>query len=135
MRAIDTNVLVRLLTRDDPGQFARAEAIVAAGDVFVPFTVMLETEWVLRKGYRFGRAEVVRALLGVAGLPGVTVEHSGRLAVALDAVEAGLDVADALHLASAEGCEAFLTFDRDLIRAAASLPGGPPVLDAGRAPA
>jgi predicted nucleic-acid-binding protein len=48
--AIDTNVIIRYLTRDDAEQFAKANALIGAEDVFVCTTVLLETEWVLRRG-------------------------------------------------------------------------------------
>jgi predicted nucleic-acid-binding protein len=48
MLAVDTNVVVRYLTADDPEQFARAVAVVEGAETFVSLTVLLETEWVLR---------------------------------------------------------------------------------------
>ena len=53
MRAIDTNVIVRFLTADDLAQAAVARRAIEAGDIFIPTTVLLETEWVLRSGYSF----------------------------------------------------------------------------------
>ena len=53
MRAVDTNVLVRALVRDDAAQSAKAEEVLARDEVFVPVTVMLELEWVLRSRYGF----------------------------------------------------------------------------------
>ena len=76
MRAIDTNVVVRFLTNDDPHQGGVARAVIEDGDVFIPTTVLLETEWVLRSAYDFTAKQIVRALRGLAGLPGVTVSGS-----------------------------------------------------------
>jgi len=118
VRAIDTNVIVRFLTADDAAQAAVARRIVEAGDVYVSSTVLLETEWVLRSGYGFSAKAIETALGGLAGLPGVTVEDPPVLAAALDGMSQGMDFADALHLAKAEGCSAFLTFDRKLAAAA-----------------
>ena len=118
MRAVDTNVVVRYLTGDDPEQAARARAAVGAGPVFAGTTVLLETEWVLRSVYGFTGGEVAAALRGFAGLPGVSVENPPLLAEALARTEGGMDFADALHLGAAEGCEAMLTFDRRFIEAA-----------------
>ena len=56
MRAVDTKVVVRYLTGDDPGQSAGARTVIDAGDVFVGTTVLLEGEWVLRSVYGFSRA-------------------------------------------------------------------------------
>lgn len=118
MLAIDTNLLVRYLTGDHPKQSARARKIIDSSDVYVAITVLLETEWVLRSVYQYGPADVCRALRAFAGLPGVAVEEATLVATALDRVEAGLDFADALHLAKSDHCEAMVTFDRNFIKAA-----------------
>jgi predicted nucleic-acid-binding protein len=121
VRAIDTNVIVRFLTGDDPGQAARARKLVEAGDILVPTSVLLETEWVLRSGYGFATGRIVQALRAFAGLPGVTLEDPQLAARALDWAEQGLDFADGLHLGRARGCTAFMSFDRKLAKAAARL--------------
>ena len=59
----------------------------------------------------------------LSGLPTVQFEHPDRLAEALSAVQGGMDFADALHRAAAGDCEAFVTFDQDLIKAAGKAPG------------
>lgn len=118
MRAIDTNVVVRFLTADDRRQAEAARAAIAAGDIFVSLTVCLETEWVLRSGYGFATEAIASGLSAFAGLPGVTVEEPVLLATAIEWMLAGMDFADALHLAKSEGCSAFLSFDKKLARAA-----------------
>lgn len=122
MRAVDTNVLVRFLTADDPQQAAAAKAVIAAGEIFVGVTVLLETEWVLRAGYGFERAEIAAAFGGLAGLPGISLEDPAAVSLALDAFTEGMDFADALHVARSSHCAAFLTFDRRLVRDAARFP-------------
>ena len=122
MRAIDTNIVVRYLTDDDPEQAARARAVVDAGDVFVSTTVFLECEWVLRSVYRFSGTEVAAALRAFAGLPDVSVENPVLLAAALDHAEQGMDFADALHLSAAAHCEVMLTFDSRFIDVAEDTP-------------
>lgn len=119
MRAIDTNVLVRFLVADDKAQAQKARAAIEAGDIFVPMTVLLESEWVLRSGYAFAPAQVAEGLRGFAGLPGITIEQPARLAQALDWMIDEMDFADALHLAAAEDCAAFLSFDRKFAKSAA----------------
>ncbi|MCY4427739.1 MAG: type II toxin-antitoxin system VapC family toxin [Halieaceae bacterium] len=118
MRAIDTNIVVRYLTGDEPGQAVKARATIDAGHVFVSTTVLLESEWVLRSVYDFAKAEVAAALRAFAGLPGVTVESPVLTAEALDRAEKGMDFADALHLGAAAQCEAMLTFDHRFIELA-----------------
>ena len=120
MQAIDTNVLVRYLTGDEPEQAARAKAVIESGNVFVSTTVLLESEWVLRSVYGFASGEVAVALRAFSGLPGVSVENPALLSEALDLAEKGMDFADALHLGAAAGCETMLTFDRRFIETASN---------------
>jgi predicted nucleic-acid-binding protein len=121
VRAIDTNVIVRFLTGDHPQQARKARAIVEGGDLFVPTSVLLETEWVLRSAYGFDADKIVAALRALAGLPGLALEEPILIARALDWTEKGMDFADALHLGKAEGCSAFVSFDRKLAKAANGL--------------
>ena len=118
MRAIDTNIVVRYLTGDDPAQAAKARKVIDGGNVFVSTTVFLESEWVLRSVYGFSGNDVASALRAFAGLPAMEVESPELLAEALDRMEKGMDFADALHLGAAAGCEAMLSFDRDFIETA-----------------
>ena len=121
MRAIDTNVVVRFLTGDDPAQANRVRALLGHEPVFVPRTVMLEAEWVLRAVYALSSKQIIPALRALAGLPGVVVEDAALVAKAMDWAEAGTDFADALHLAAAASCESFVTFDKRFARAATRL--------------
>ena len=122
MLAVDTNIVVRYLTADDPEQFAKVRALIDGEDIFVCKTVLLETEWVLRRGYRFSRDRIIAALTAFAGLPRVTLEDPALAAKALDWLARGMDFADALHLAKAEGCEAFVSFDRHFTTVANAIP-------------
>lgn len=125
MKAIDTNVLVRFIVRDDVDQAIRARTLIEAGDIFLPLAVTLEAEWVLRAGYGLDRATFVRTLRAFLGLPGVTAEALDDVVNALDLTEQGFDFADALHLTASANHDAFLTFDRKLIRRAGDLQGPP----------
>ncbi|MFZ5616993.1 MAG: type II toxin-antitoxin system VapC family toxin [Pseudomonadota bacterium] len=118
MRAIDTNIVVRFLTADDKREARIARAAIEAGDIFIPVTVLLESEWVLRSGYGFTAEQIAAGLIGLAGLPGVSVEEAAALAAALDWTREGMDFADALHLARSQSCAAFLSFDRKLAKIA-----------------
>ena len=118
MLAIDTNVVVRYLAGDHPRQSATARELIRGNDVFVCTTVLLEAEWVLRSIYGYAPARLAKALTAFAGLPRVKLEDPRLIAKALDWMDSGLDFADALHLARAEGWEAFVTFDRRLAKAA-----------------
>lgn len=76
MPALDTNVLVRYVVRDDAAQLAVARALIRRcvereQTLFVPVTVLLELEWVLRSAYGFAKdrvIHVVAALLSAAEL-------------------------------------------------------------------
>lgn len=118
MIAVDTNVVVRLLTGDDTAQFERARRLFETETVFLPKTVVLETEWVLRSLYGLGRQAIARALAALVTLPQVHCEDAASITEALAWLRQGLDFADALHLASSRATERFATFDRKLLRRA-----------------
>ena len=124
MRAIDTNVLVRALVNDNPSQSARAVALLTAHDIYIPVTVVLELEWVLRSRYAFAPKVVAQAIEKIAALANVVVgERAAVLAAAARAAQ-GWDFADALHHALSHGCEDFSTLDADLIKRAARATAG-----------
>ena len=118
MLAIDTNLVVRYLTNDHPKQSTRARTLIDSQPVFVPVTVVLEVEWVLRSTYVYPAADVVRAIRSFAGLPTVTTEDRLVVARAPDLAEHGMDFADALHLCKAAHCEGMVSFDRRFVRVA-----------------
>ena len=113
MIAVDTNVVVRVITNDDPAQARAAAAVLERETVFLPVSVVLETEWVLRSVYDLDRVVVVRALRRFLGIPTVRAESAVSVRQALAWYEEGFDFADALHLASASeaGADRLVTFD------------------------
>src|SRR5262245_22422545 len=123
MLAIDTNLVVRYLVGDEPDQAARARRLIDNNDVFVCTTVLLEAEWVLRRGYGIPATQCLDALKAFAGLPRVALEDAGLVAKALSWANQGMDFADALHLANGEGCDAFVSFDERLAKTANLLGG------------
>ncbi len=118
MLAVDTNVIVRIVTNDDTEQSPRALALFKQENILLTKTVLLETEWVLRFCYKLSRETIVSALRKVVGLREVEVENVGVVAQALDWHEQGMDFADALHLASSTKAIRFATFDQKLVRMA-----------------
>lgn len=126
MISIDTNVVVRFLAIDDEAQFERAKRVFETQDCFLPTSVLLESEWVLRTVLEFPKDEVLAALGGLIDLPRVVPEDGARAAQALEWARSGMDFADALHLASSASCSAFVSFDRKLAKAAAKL-AAPPI--------
>lgn len=121
MPSVDTNVLVRLLTGDNSTQFKASQALFGSKDIFIPDTVILETEWVLRAAYDLKPVAVCDALRQVFGLPNVTLANGQIVAQAINWHEAGLDFADAFHLALSQNQESFKTFDADFIKRAKTL--------------
>jgi predicted nucleic-acid-binding protein len=117
MIALDTNILARFYVNDpnDP-EAARQRPIALkvlteSRQLFVPLTVILELEWVLRAFYGFTSNDFARVLKHLLGLPHVMTEEWPRVMDALEWHEEGLDFADALHLSSSSHCSEFLTFD------------------------
>jgi predicted nucleic-acid-binding protein len=114
MIAVDTNVLARLLLRDDEAQYRKVVKLFGDGrDYTAPVTVMLELVWVL-ESYERTRAEIVMALTALLGLPNFKPKQKAALLTALSGYGAGLDFGDAFHLALSSADEAFATFDKSL---------------------
>ncbi|MFP4220582.1 MAG: type II toxin-antitoxin system VapC family toxin [Phormidium sp.] len=121
MIAIDTNIVVRFLTQDDESQYRKTLEVFKNPEIFIPDTVILETEWVLRFAYRFEPVQVCSALRNLLGLQNVYIANPMSVHQALVWYESGLDFADAFHLAQSQDCETFYTFDEKFIKKAASL--------------
>jgi predicted nucleic-acid-binding protein len=114
--ALDTNILVRFITNDDAAQATRAAKLMAKDEIFVPRTVLLELEWVLRAGYGFAPAAILGAIQGVLGLSNVSVQDPMEVKDALAWYASGFDFADAIHLASSSRADRFVTFDDKLLK-------------------
>lgn len=128
MRAVDTSVLARFYLRDDAVQGQIAAGVLSAGDIFVPKTVILELEWVLRYVADQSQSKVIECLAHLIALPGITVEDRDEVEAALSHCRNGIDFADALHLAASKSCSKLLTFDdRGYARRARNLRLKPPV--------
>ncbi len=118
MIGVDTNVLVRYFVEERDAdtatqvQRAAARRLMESGQpLFVPKSVVLELEWVLRGYYRFAAEQVAEALEALLGLPGIELEDRPVVEQALAGLQKGLDFADALHHASCRCCQAFASFD------------------------
>lgn len=131
MKALDTKVLARFFIDDpDDAQSARQRpaAIQALSErCFVPLTIVLEFEWVMRGFYALPPPQISSVLRALASIPHVTLEDRDAVLAAVDAFDQGLDFADALHLARSARAASFVTFDRKLARRAGRLGGAPPV--------
>jgi predicted nucleic-acid-binding protein len=118
MTAVDTNVLVRLLTEDDPKQAAAAKALFASEPIWIAKTVLLETGWVLRSLYGFEESAIRDAFIKLLGLKNVHMEDEPSVAVALALTVHGIELADALHLTSKPPGATFVSFDQPFVRRA-----------------
>ena len=118
MIGIDTNLIVRLLTNDDKNQARLAAKLIENNAVFIPKSVLLETEWVLSYSYEFSSQSISDAFEKLLGLPRVSVEDPDCVTQALEWYAAGFDFADALHLASSKATETFATLDKKFIQVA-----------------
>jgi len=119
MLAADTDVVVRLLTEDDPKQAAIARSIFADNEVWISKTVLLETAWVLKSvPYRFDPKAIIDVLARLVALPNVTVEDRPAVERAIDLVRNGVDLADALHYESRSPGIKFVSFDAKFVRRA-----------------
>jgi predicted nucleic-acid-binding protein len=125
--SLDTNVIVRVVTADNPDQLAVALEIMKTEELLVCKTVLLETEWVLRYSYEFSRETILEIFRRFLGYGHLTVEDPEAVFLALDLFAQGLDFADALHLSSSRGAHRFATFDRPMANAARTLLAQPEI--------
>lgn len=96
--------------------------------MFVPKTVVLELEWVLRSVAEQPARKVSDCLAHLIALPGITIEDHDQVEIALRQSRDGIDFADALRHAASHACRGMLTFDdRGYVRRAAKLGFKPPV--------
>jgi predicted nucleic-acid-binding protein len=125
MIAVDTNVLARFYCDDpDDGESRRQRPrarrlILDSPAVFVPLTVILEFEWVMRGFYGVEPEVFSQAIEHLLGMPHVTVDRWETVKDAVELHRRGLDFADALHWASSSDCSQFASFDdRGFVRRA-----------------
>ena len=119
MRAVDTNVLVRLLTRDDVKQVAAAEAFVARG-AWVSHLVLAEATWVLTAVYDRGPAEIAKAVEMLLNHEHLTLQDSEAVAAAVAGFRRrpalGFSDCLVLEVARKAGHVPLGTFDRNLAK-------------------
>ena len=117
MRAVDTNLLVRLITRDDHKQVAAAETFVAAS-AWVPHLVLAEATWVLSSVYDRRPAEIATAIEMLLQHEHLTMQEPETVAAALDDFRSrpsiGFSDCLVLEIARKAGHVPLGTFDRDL---------------------
>jgi predicted nucleic-acid-binding protein len=118
MIALDTNILARLYVNDPTDTEAKAQIdlvrklFTRASALYVPTTVVLELEWVLRAHYKFEPPEVHAVLAHLAGLPNVVIEAWAEVHEASNLSLQGFDFADALHWRLSASAQAMVSFDK-----------------------
>lgn len=135
MIAVDTNILARFYCDDPSDPEAKRQrpqarrVLLESSAVFVPLSVVLELEWVMRGFYETEPASFCQVVEHLIGMPHVTVERWEAVKDALDWHRRGLDFADALHLSCSGSCERFVSFDdRRFVRRARRLGLAPSVV-------
>ena len=125
MIALDTNILVRFLVHDEPVQTAKAlslmQSLTAEEPAWISLAVILELTWVLTKGYRIGRLEIVRILKNLLSRKEIVLEQPEVLHKAIDIYrKTDVSFTDSLISASAQanGYTQIFTFDQDAAKAA-----------------
>jgi predicted nucleic-acid-binding protein len=120
MAALDTNVLVRYLIQDDARQGFQAKQLVGAAlkrgeSLFIPVTVVLELEWVLRSNFEFPKEQIMLTLSSLLAANELVFESEAAVEVALELFRRHkADFADCIHiaLAHAAGQAPLWTFDK-----------------------
>src|SRR5262249_4825095 len=116
MRAVDTNVIVRLITRDDESRARAAEAYIAKGGAWLSHLVLVEVAWVLGSVYGLRRLQIARAMAMLLEQEQLTVEAPALVAAAVELYRSGggRDFADCMIVEAARsaGHLPLGTFDR-----------------------
>jgi predicted nucleic-acid-binding protein len=118
--SLDTNILVRILTRDDSAQVAAVERLLdqPGAEFWIDDVVLLETQWVLSRAYAWPRDAIVTAFNQLLSLPDTRFDDRECLEQAVDAFVQGTDFADALltFRSRAHGCDSLASLDDALCR-------------------
>jgi predicted nucleic-acid-binding protein len=118
LRAVDTNVLVRWITRDDPAQLDAADAVMST-PVLIPLTVLVELAWTLQgKTFRMTRAEFAEIAGRMLAIGNITIPSEDGVRWAIERFAAGADFANMIHIVAARGAVAFVSFESRLSKLA-----------------
>ncbi len=124
MIGLDTNILVRLLVRDDPDQTEQARRFIdnrctPESPGFINSVVLAEVVWVLDRVYRFPRRQIAAAIESLLmGQDRIVEYHDDVQAALAEYRSSNIDFIDAVigRINLARGCEATATFDRKAAR-------------------
>jgi predicted nucleic-acid-binding protein len=122
MIALDTNVVLRFLTQDDPIQSPQATALfsglTADGPAYLCREVLIEVVWVLERAYGFSRSEIAAAIEGLLAARELVVEASERIALAIERYrQGGAGFSDKMISLAARdaNCPEIYSFDRKAV--------------------
>lgn len=117
MNAIDTNVLVRYLVRDDEIQANIADRVIQ-NSCYLSLTVLLESVWLLSSRFALSREVISEALHELVSLPSISTVDDELVEWAITRFRSGADFADMVHLLDGRSADAFTTFDRGVTKGA-----------------
>lgn len=112
VKSVDTNILVQAFWGENSLQAQKASKLMEEASIFVPITVILETEWVLRARYKIPKQIILETFNILDSVANVVIQDDGKFREAMALWETGLDFADALHLALSNDCEKLISFDK-----------------------
>ncbi|MBA3897267.1 MAG: type II toxin-antitoxin system VapC family toxin [Sphingomonadaceae bacterium] len=115
MIALDTNVLVRWILRDDPAQSPKADEILAE-PFFMSTSVLTELGWALGSIAGMTRAEIARSVALLLRLPTANIAHAAEVRWAVERFATRGDWEDLIHIATSVGADAFGSFEKKLVR-------------------
>lgn len=122
MIAIDTNIILRFLTRQPKAQFEAARRLFRQGGLFVSVPVVMEVFFTLTGSVlEFSEDQALEALDAVLRLPSVSVQNAGEVFAAIRTARQGMPFKDACVLAFSAEADQLLTFDKAFVKRAAKL--------------
>lgn len=121
MKAVDTNLLVHFLVKDDEAQSEKVFELFYKAEqnnetYFVSTLVLLELVWVLKAVYGHSQSDIVRAIEGLNAMPVLMIEKSDAIYKALQASKKGnYDLSDLLiaYCSVSDNCDSVFTFDKN----------------------
>ena len=117
VNAIDTNVLVRYLVRDDEIQANIADRVIQ-NSCYLSLTVLLESVWLLSSRFALSRDVISEALHELVSLPSISTVDDELVEWAIARFRSGADFADMVHLLDGRSADAFTTFDQGVTKGA-----------------
>ncbi|MGD9912916.1 MAG: type II toxin-antitoxin system VapC family toxin [Rhizobiaceae bacterium] len=126
--AVDTTGQARALVDDGSEQARRSRALLSEKEIFVPDSVLLETEWLLRSVMQLDRTYINGTFATLVASVNISFSNRRAMADVIASHATGLDFADAMHLQASGACEGVASFDKEFKRRAKKIAGAVPIL-------